>query len=279
MKIRRMTTDDIPLGLRLTRQAGWNQTESDWRRFMNMQPDGCFVADMDGDSIGTTTTCIFDGVAWIAMVLVDKAVRGRGIGTSLLKHALAYLQEHNVRTVRLDATPAGRPIYEKLGFVPEYELARYEGAPDSRSWIPDSRRVSSTEHRASDVIEFDFRMTGTSRQKMLASLFEEFPELVRVVRHGNQVQGYIAGRPGANATQVGPCIATTDAGPSLLSDAMSRCAGKPVFLDVPLDNAGAVRIAEAAQLTVQRCFTRMCLGERINDNLQAIWASSGPEKG
>lgn len=276
MKIRPMTTDDIPLGLKLTRQAAWNQMESDWRRFLSMQPDGCFVAELDGTSVGTTTTCIFDGVAWIAMVLVDKDVRGRGIGTSLLKHAISYLKEQNVKTVRLDATPAGRPIYEKLGFVPEYELARYEGTPAIG-------RPSSIVPRPSpvvpDITAFDQRITGTNRGKMLSMLFDEFPELVRVIRQDNQVQGYIAGRPGANATQVGPCIATAEAGASLLSDSLSRCAGRPVFLDVPLDNAGAVKIAEAAGLTIQRRFTRMCLGERISDNVQAIWAGSGPEKG
>jgi GNAT superfamily N-acetyltransferase len=97
-----------------------------------MQPDGCFVAELDGTSAGTTTTCVFNGVAWVAMVLVDKSLRGKGIGTGLLKHALDHLKKRNVRTVRLDATPAGRPIYEKLGFVPEYELARYEGVVDAR---------------------------------------------------------------------------------------------------------------------------------------------------
>jgi len=281
MKIRRMTIDDLPLGLRLARQAGWNQTESDWQRFMSMEPDGCFVAEIDGSSAGTTTTCIFDGVAWIAMVLVDKAVRGRGIGTGLLKHALDYLKERNVRTVRLDATPAGQPIYEKLGFVPEYELARYEGVVKDLRLPIEKSKIENRKWKIvlSDIIEFDHRMTGTNREKMLTGLFEEFPELVRVVRRGNQVQGYIAGRPGANAIQVGPCIATARAGPSLLSDSLSRCMGKRVFIDVPLDNAGAVRIAEAAQLTVQRCFTRMRLGERISDNVQAIWSSSGPEKG
>ncbi|HUV62614.1 MAG TPA: GNAT family N-acetyltransferase [Sedimentisphaerales bacterium] len=276
MKIRRMTMDDLSLGLRLTQQAGWNQIEADWRRFLSMEPDGCFVAEMDGSSVGTTTTCVFDGVAWIAMVLVEKSVRGRGIGTGLLKHAIDYLKERNVKTIRLDATPAGRPIYEKLGFVPEYELARYEGKP-----VID--RPSSLVPRPSvlvaDITELDRRITGTNREKMLAKLFEEFPKLVRCVRRDNHVQGYVAGRPGANATQVGPCIATAGEGPSLLSHSLNRCMGKSVFLDVPLDNAGAVKTAEAAGLTVQRCFTRMCLGQRIKDDVQAIWASSGPEKG
>jgi hypothetical protein len=60
---------------------------------------------------------------------------------------------------------------------------------------------------------------------------------------------------------------------------LNRCVGKPVFVDIPLYNVQAVKIAESSGLRVQRCFTRMCLGERINDNVQAIWASSGPEKG
>ena len=281
MTIRRMTIDDLPLGLGLSRQAGWNQTESDWRRFINMEPEGCFVAELDGSPVGTTTTCVFGHqVAWIAMVLVDKNVRGRGIGTGLLEHALDYLKERKVGTIRLDATPAGRPIYEKLGFVPEYELARFEGAccvPRAAYRVAERRTLNA--ERTRDIIEFDRRMTGTDRAKMLSRLFEEFPELVRCVMQGRKVEGYVAGRPGANAIQVGPCIATVSAGSSLLSDALSKCVGKPVFVDIPLDNVRAVKIAESSDLKVQRCFTRMCLGERINDNVQAIWSSSGPEKG
>src|SRR5262245_45326262 len=122
-----MTAADVPLGMRLKQQAGWNQTEADWRRFLDLEPDGCFVAELDGAAVGTTTTCTFGPVAWVAMVLVDTAVRGRGVGTALMRHALAYLDGRGVRTVRLDATPLGQPIYEKLGFAPQFQLARYEG--------------------------------------------------------------------------------------------------------------------------------------------------------
>ncbi len=324
IKIRRMTIDDLPLGLGLSRQAGWNQTELDWQRFISMEPEGCFVAELDGSSVGTTTTCVFGHqVAWIAMVLVDKNVRGRGIGTTLLKHVLDYLSARKIETVRLDATPAGRPIYEKLGFVPEYELARWwrgrpglacrrhlaggreqgqdalatgivrengcgEAVPALRpAGVPPAAGNKgkmpalqiATPDVFSDLIEFDRLMTGTDRAKMLGRLFEEFPEHLRFIIGGDKLEGFITMRPGANAVQIGPCIATASAGPSLLSDALSRCAGKPVFVDIPLDNVCAVKIAESSSLKVQRCFTRMCLGERINDNVQAIWSSSGPEKG
>ncbi len=125
--LRLMVPRDVPLGMRLKEQAGWNQTEADWQRCLMLQPDGCFVAERDGVAVGTVTTCIFGPIAWIAMVLVDAAVRGQGIGRTLLDHALAFLDSRDVSTVRLDATPLGRPLYEKRGFVEEYTLTRFEG--------------------------------------------------------------------------------------------------------------------------------------------------------
>ena len=46
IEIRKMARDDLSLGLRLSRQAGWNQTEADWLRLMSFVPDGCFVAEL-----------------------------------------------------------------------------------------------------------------------------------------------------------------------------------------------------------------------------------------
>ena len=126
IRVRTMTAD-LPLGLRLSRQAGWNQTAADWQRFLDLQPDGCFAAEWDGTPVGTTTTCILGRVAWVAMVLVEAGARGRGVGTALLAHALGFLDRRRVAAVRLDATPLGRPLYERLGFVEQFRLARFEG--------------------------------------------------------------------------------------------------------------------------------------------------------
>ncbi len=272
-----MVTDDIQLGLRLTRQAGWNQLESDWRRFMAMEPQGCFVAQLDGIPVGTTTTCLFGPVAWIAMVLVELNARRQGVATALLKHALDFLDGQGVRTVRLDATAAGQPVYERLGFTPEYQLTRYEGmAPQT------GEQPSVTEATASvlpQIVAFDHAMTGTYREKMLARLFEQSPQTAHVLHRDGRLEGFVALRQGANATQIGPCIATSHAGPALLGSALSGCAGRPVFIDVPRANTPALRLAEAGGLRVQRHFMRMYRGDPVKDCVEAIWASSGPEKG
>lgn len=272
-----MTIDDVQLGLRLTRQAGWNQTESDILRFLKLEPEGCFVAEHGGGAVGTTATCVFGSLAWIAMVLVDVDVRGKGIGTELLRYSLNYLDKRKVKTVRLDATSAGQPIYEKLGFTPEYQLARFEGiAPSGKRGALITKAAPAI---YASIIEFDERMSGTNRGKMLSSLFEEFPDDIHVVRKEDKIEGFIMSRPGANAIQIGPCIATEDAGSVLLHDALAHCTAESVFIDIPVDNAKAVILAESNGLRIQRYFMRMYRGERIRDNIKAIWSSSGPEKG
>jgi hypothetical protein len=86
-------------------------------------------------------------------------------------------------------------------------------------------------------------------------------------------------RPGAIATQVGPCIARPDAGSILLADALARHRGRPVIVDVPVENAAAREVVGAAGLVPRRELLRMVRGDRVDDDPAMIWASSGPEMG
>jgi ribosomal protein S18 acetylase RimI-like enzyme len=277
-RIRPMTVADVPLGMRLKAQAGWNQTEADWQRFLYLQPNGCFVAELDGVAVGTTTTCGFGRVWWIAMVLVDEAVRGRGVGTALMRHALAFLDEQGATSVRLDATPLGQPLYESLGFVPEHLLARYEGTLPQADGLPcDAEPVRKDE--LGEVIQLDIGTLVADRSKFLIRLYEEAPESFRLVRAHGLVAGFLASRPGANALQIGPCLGTFRAGELLLVDFFRRHAGQRVFIDVPTENQRAVAFVEGMGLTVQRHLLRMCRGLLVREPIQALWASSGPELG
>ena len=277
LHIRPMTAADVPLGMRLKQQASWNQTEADWRRFLELEPNGCFVADLDRQSVATLTTCLFGPVAWIAMVLVDAVVRGRGIGTALMTHALEFLDEQGVQTVRLDATPLGQPLYEKLGFVAEYTLARHEGIPATTGERPEVQSLAI--EQLDRLAQLDRAITGTDRRKLLVRLAREQPQTVRVVQREGELWGFAAARRGARAWQIGPCLALGDAGPLLLADAWHRYAGQAVFIDVPAGNTAATALVEAQELKVQRHLLRMSRGMPICERVEALWASSGPEKG
>lgn len=278
MRIRRMTIDDIALGMDLKGQAGWNQTEADWRRFLHLEPEGCFVAELNGQGVGTTTTCVFDTAGWIAMVLVDTAYRHRGIGTRLVEHAISHLEQSGVSSVRLDATPLGRPIYERLGFVAQFDLFRWQGIAASEPAVEAVSLV--TPDRFDAICALDRRVATVDRRRLLLRLVEERPETASIFMRGEDVVGYAMVRPGSRAMQIGPAMAlTSEAGTALADWAFGCCAGGEVFVDIPVDNQPATRWAASKGLSQQRVLTRMCRGPAVCDDAAGLWASSGPEKG
>jgi len=273
-----MTRQDVPLGMRLKDQAGWNQTEDDWRRFLELEPGGCFVAVKEGDPVGTVAAFAFGSIGWIAMVLVDESARHLGVGTRLVERALEYLDGQGVGTARLDATALGRPIYERLGFVAEYELVRMQGVADAPGSHADVRELPP--EQLADVLELDRKATATKRGRLLEALYREDPHAMRIFVADRSVIGYITIRRGTRATQFGPAVASTvEAGQALIHDAVSRCHGKPIFIDVPVDNRAAIECVESHGLLVQRPFIRMRRGDPVDDDANRLWASSGPEKG
>lgn len=278
LQMRQMTPADIPTGMRLKEEAGWNQTDADWQRFLALEPTGCFIAEDGGEGVGTVTAFVLGSVAWIAMVLVDARRRGQGIGTALMEHALAYLDGRGVPTVRLDATPLGSPVYEKLGFTAEYELSRYTGIPAAGT--PDVHVRPYAPADLEDVLWLDRRVAGTDRCAWLTRLLNERPQAARVAARDDLLLGCATLRPGTRATHIGPCLALTRAaGRALLADALARCAGTPVILDIPTGNTEAAALVTEAGLAVERSFLRMYRGVPPVDEVEHLWASTGPEKG
>ena len=278
--IRTMTAADIDLGMRLKSQAGWNQLSADWLRMLVMQPDGCFVAELDGVAVGTAVACLFGKVAWIAMVLVDASVRGRGIGKALMQHALDFADCHGASTVRLDATPLGQPLYESMGFVPQYSLTRFSGQLFDTLTVGSSDSVVlATAADAMPILEWDAAVTGTDRGKFLLRLLHEQPARAHVIYRDERLAGFVMMRPGSNAWQLGPCIARLEIGEVLLRHAGRPFNGQAVFVDIPEPNAPAMQWAVSSGLQSQRRLLRMCRGAVVNDDTSRLWASSGPELG
>jgi N-acetylglutamate synthase-like GNAT family acetyltransferase len=100
MLLRVMTEQDVPGGLRLNTICGWNQTATDWLRFLQQSPNGCFVMESNSKIVGTATTISYENrFAWIGMVLVDPDFRSQGIGTQLLHKAIEHLDESRISTM------------------------------------------------------------------------------------------------------------------------------------------------------------------------------------
>jgi GNAT superfamily N-acetyltransferase len=278
LQLRTLTAADIPSGMRIKAQAGWNQTEADWQRMLTLWPTGCFLAQWEGEAIGTSCACRLGAVGWVAMVLVDERFRGRGVGTALTKRAVSALRQDGVETIRLDATPLGRPVYEKLGFVDEYQVTRWEGAAQPREPALEVR--PTTLQRMADVLRLDRAATGADRQTLLEQAYREQPEAMCVTDSAEGVTGYRWFRVGSRAVQIGPVVAVDEAsGNALCDSALAQCGERPVFIDIPVRHAAGNRWAASRGLSVQRTLFRMRLGPALHERPEWLWASFGPEVG
>jgi ribosomal protein S18 acetylase RimI-like enzyme len=97
--------------------------------------DTVFIARDNGTIVGSLTLVIFrlpTGLrAWIEDVVVDEAVRGRGVGEALNKAAIKATFDSGARTLDLTSRPsrvAANRLYQKLGFkARETNVYRFAG--------------------------------------------------------------------------------------------------------------------------------------------------------
>src|SRR6266542_413649 len=125
--IRLLTAADLDGAFGLSTAVGWNQRLADWRMLLQLAPAGSFAAVADGRIIGTAIGIDYGAFGWIAMMLVDQACRGRGLGARLLEAAMGAVPPGI--PIRLDATPLGRPLYQRYGFADEAGLTRHVAEP------------------------------------------------------------------------------------------------------------------------------------------------------
>lgn len=279
LTIRPMVPSDMPELTGLVEQANWNQLPNDWSDMMDLAPDSCMVMVRDGKALGSAVTMKYGtDVAWIGMVIVDKRARRMGIASKLMKDAIARGEACAV--VKLDATPEGREVYKKLGFVDEYGLTRLVG----QGWVNDGGDSNVERYTASvlpELIAYDAAAFGAERGALIERYAANAPDLIRLARKNGKLSGFCLARPGLNYTQIGPVEADDAETANRLVDAVANhFAGQPIVLDVLDDNAEFVKTLRQRGLAPVRPLIRMRKGDdKHGGDVKRYFAVAGYEFG
>jgi GNAT superfamily N-acetyltransferase len=261
LSIRPFTSDDIAAALDLCRTAGWNQLHADWSRIVDYEPDGCFVAEIDHQLVGTVTTTRYGtDLAWIGMMLVHEDYRRRGIASDLINKSLEYLRQQQVRCIKLDATPAGKGVYERLGFQCEWSFHRWirdAAVIDARTEGDLAGRSESVDPLTSAHLELDRIAFGAERSGWLERLARGSYVCSRPDGFGMMRRGYLA-------DYLGPLVAGNgDVARKIVTELLEQSAAT-LFWDVPLANQDAADIAKSLEFQPVRDLTRMWTGSELN---------------
>jgi GNAT superfamily N-acetyltransferase len=270
---------DVADAIALSTGEGWNQTDADWRRLLRLVPGGCFAARVEGRLVGTVTTTVYErALAWIGMMIVHPAARRRGIGEALMNRALEHVDGAGVSCVKLDATPAGLPLYRRLGFEEEVLFERWMGvATPARS--PD--HVLAERAALDSVLPLDRAAFGADRSRLLGMLEAE-ALAAHVVRESEpRAEGFGLARTGRIATYLGPIVsAERTLAERLFQTLLTRFAGGRVCIDV--NTAGVLdrtRLGEGGLAPTRPLMRMRRGGTAASGTPGTLCASAGPEYG
>jgi hypothetical protein len=168
------------------------------------------------------------------MMLVDPGWRGRGLGARLLKAAMDALPAG--RPIRLDATPLGRPLYQRHGFGDEAMLTRHVTLasstcpePDAATAEPPLRRLATSALPL--VASSDALLFGADRRVLLEWLLAGAPHYSHVIESEGAPQ-YCFGRHGRLFDQIGPVVAADDeTACALVRASLAAARGRAVVVD------------------------------------------------
>jgi ribosomal protein S18 acetylase RimI-like enzyme len=232
------------------------------------------LAECEGRPVATAVTVAYGSeLGWIGMMLVHPDFRRRGIARVLMDHSIEVLRSAGVKSIKLDATPAGREVYLRIGFKDEYRLTRYEsdGAASEHTNI----RPASADDLPK-ILALDQAATGAPRDHLLRHLLSEASRAV-VYQHNGEITGFGFARAGSLATYVGPIVARDSIHAQQIASALTT--GK-TFCDLPDGHSAAREWAKSQNFTPQRTLTRMYLGENVQPTAPgSYFAIAAPDLG
>jgi len=260
-QIRPLTSSDLDGALTLSTTIGWNQRAEDWRMLLHLAPAGSFAAVANGRLVGTAIGIDYGRFGWIAMMLVDPAYRGRGLGARLLERALKALPP--TRPIRLDATPLGRPLYQRFGFEDDVVLSRHVAdEPADDLAVPQATAACIRPLTAAElpsVADQDAHVFGGQRRSVIEWMRDGAPQYAWVAHDSSGRPQYCLGRAGLRFDQIGPVVARdAEVAKALVGAALRHAATGPVVIDA--FDAGQTFAAwlRSAGFRVQRPLYRMC---------------------
>lgn len=201
---RPMTEHDLPAAHALSQAVRWPHRLEDWQ-FVHRLGIG-FVAEAEGVPVGTAL-CWMQGARHgsLGMIIVSAAHQGKGIGRKLMQLVLEAL---GGRCILLQATAAGQPLYESLGFQATGTLHQHQGMLAAVAPVALAPGETIRPARAGDldhIIALAKRASGMARDALLAQLADVAE--AAVLERGGELAGFSIMRRFGRGHAIGPLVA------------------------------------------------------------------------
>jgi GNAT superfamily N-acetyltransferase len=260
VEIRTLARDELSFCLDLAAGEGWNPGVYDAPPFFAADPQGYFVAELDGEKIGCISAVRYATFGFIGLFIVHRDYRGKGYGTALWERALDHLRGV---PVGLDAVIAQEPWYARFGFERAYLNVRYRSdAREPRDRLESQVALERLRVLDEEVLAYDRACFGSDRADFLQTWIAQ-PDAVALTARSlrnDALVGYGVGRECRDGTKIGPLFSSRLDVAVLLFDTIAGRTRSPWFLDVPNLNAPAIGLTDERGMNREFDCARMWRG-------------------
>jgi len=251
-----MRSGETDLAVEWAAREGWNPGLHDADAFARIDPDGWFVADLDGAIVGCVSALRYDDrYAFVGFYIVAPEHRGKGYGIALWRAAMAHVAGC---AVGLDGVLAQIDNYARSGFALDTRNARYRGTGGGS---PGSATRVVEEGDVADVVAYDSTCFPAEREAFVRAWLGLPDATSRVLRRDGTVAGYGSVRRCREGWKIGPLFADDRAAAeTLFADLRADAGDDGIYLDVPVAHDEAVALAERAGMEVVFETARMYAG-------------------
>lgn len=210
--LRPMTADDIDAATELSREQQWPHREEDWALFLRLGEG--IVAEFDGLLAGTVMAWRFGAdYATIGMVIVSPAMQGQGLGRRLMEAMIARLDG---RSIVLNATDEGLPLYRKLGFEEIGTVYQHQAVAGTMplAELMRGERVRPTGGADDMLGDLYTRAAGMDRAALFEALGDDGQTVV--LTHDHVPVGFAQCRRFGRGWLIGPVVAQGTSGAKAL---------------------------------------------------------------
>lgn len=274
ISVRRMNRKDIDLSIDWAAQEGWNPGLHDADSFFVTDPDGFFMAEVDGEAAGCISAVAYnDSFGFMGFYIVRPELRDQGVGMALWQAAMEYMGQ---RTIGGDGVVAMLDKYALCGFRIAHNNARYEGIGRAST----SRLADLADVPFAELATYDRRFFPAARAAFLQSWISRPGTHFRAVLSGGRLAGYGVIRPCRRGFKIGPLFADTpEIADELFASLGSNAADMPVFLDIPVSNLSALELVESHSMTKVFETARIYRGDPPSLPLDRIYGITSFELG
>jgi predicted N-acetyltransferase YhbS len=263
LSIRPIGQQDVPVCDELLKNAfgGSDSRAVELYRYLEIQPDGWFIAARDDHIIGSVGAVDYGTFAYIGLMAVLPEARSQGVGRALLQHVLSWLRQRGVTSVLLDATELGYPLYRSLGFAEIDQALVFSRINDV---LPAEGLAEGELLLACDlpeVCQLDETIFGADRERGLRVYQRDFPGRCLVSRRKD---GSISGFIVAQGRRLGPWVTDCPADAEcLLRTALALKYEDTPLVIVPAANRAAQEILGRFGFECLRQARHMLLGNPV----------------